>query len=204
MSIYIRLFLSATILSALAPPHLMAQPTKDRKMLDRFQVEPNYRNSAEYLKQRAKYPPASETARRRRELVNVQASNMNELDQKLNEEIDAFLTGYKSRLTESEIEELGLDYVESKHLNKMLLSLAPLKSQRGVYRVVFDEAFYQHVRKRGQQFRLKRVGRFPKTLYAIAGIFATLLMLYGLLKVWGAKTAKNHDDYLTTGRISMV
>ena len=114
-----------------------------------------------------------------------------------------YLKWYLDNHDPKEIGKQGIDLVHAEHLDLTLLKFRFNREGPKPVTVVFDVAFHQQLRKRGRQLKLKEIGRFPTTLYISAGVFAALLFLYGTLKVLTARASKR-DDYISSGRISMV
>jgi hypothetical protein len=185
-----------------------SQLAPNRKFMAPLNETPRYRSSVEELKRRAMYSRELEYRRSAGERI-LQFQSGTQLVEKLNLEIIDFLEECKRKLGKEGIKKYGVDLItDPEWLDKRRLKLVPMQSpfaDQRQCRVVFDNAFYQQVLKRGRQLKLKHeTKRFPTTLFVFAGIFAALCILYGILKVLCARAAAEQRDYITTSRISMV
>lgn len=182
-----------------------AQNRPPRLIIDRI---PSYDKSSETASKRAWRESSTvenQKSTKKTEEVIVSVSNYQELNKKLDDEIEKFLLAYKLNYPVA-YEKYGIKYVKPEYLDKGLLKLARGKARAdGVvnFHIIYDASFHRHVRKRGRQLKLREEGRFLATIYVFAGVFAALFLLYGTLKVLNARASK-HDDYISAGRISMV
>lgn len=182
--------------------HALAQEAQERRFMERLEQPPSYRNALAELRRRAAYVRELEV---RGERIIRSAGQPTMKD--LTNEIQSFLDECKEQLSADAVEKFGIDLIRADMLEPRSLKLHRLPSPvpgQTFTRVVFDADFYQQVLKRGRQLKLQELGRFQATLLAFATIFAVLCIAYGILKVSYLRAAKKHQDYLTSGRISMV
>ena len=191
---------------AQTPREPNAQKSNEQRFMQRFEQIPNYHNSAEQLKRQAIFSRELEYRRNAGERI-VSANTTEDLVRGVQAEVTSFLEECRDRLGDN-AKDFGVQYVAPNHLDFRRIKLVPVKSQvtgQELCRVIFDQAFYHQVLKRGRQLKLKKeTHRFPTTLFTFAGVFAALCILYGVLKVLAARAAEKHRDYITASRISMV
>ena len=168
-------------------------------------LEPRYDLTPEELSQRARTTLERSESQRMLDERDVIATP-SQLVHALQAEIGKFLEDYKARHPK-EYAAFGMEYVQPHHIDPRYLKFALVPSKPGDskrhYRVAFDAAFHEHVRKRGRQFILKHSGRLWIAVGIGAASFVTLLCVYGVLHFLVARHQRG-SDYISEGRISMV